>query len=89
MEFGWDEAKRRSNLIKHGVSFNAAIVAFLDPKRLVNEDRKADYGEVRFNMLAVFNGRIHHITYTSRDGQVRLISARKANKREQKRYGNG
>ena len=51
----------------------------------VRDDRK-DYGEVRYNMLAKVNGRVFHITFTERGRILWIISARKANLREQRRY---
>ena len=43
-------------------------------------------GEVRYNMLAKVNGRVFHITFTERGEIIWIISARKANQREQRRY---
>ncbi|MGL5115969.1 MAG: BrnT family toxin [Beijerinckiaceae bacterium] len=87
MEFAWDEGKRRSNLAKHGLDFADVYPAFFDAKKTVVEDIRSDYGEVRYNMLAKLHGRICHVTFTERNEVVWLISARKANQREQKRYG--
>jgi uncharacterized protein len=66
MEFGWDDAKRRSNLIKHGVDFGDVIPAFIDPDRKIIPDLRTDYGEERYNMYARLDGRLHNITYTMR-----------------------
>jgi hypothetical protein len=54
-------------------------------KKVVRDDRK-DYGEERFNMLAKVEGRVFHVTFTERGQITWIISARKANKREQRRY---
>ena len=86
MEFGWDEAKRKSNLAKHGFDFADVFPAFFDAKKVIVEDNRINYGEMRYNMLAKFSGRICHITFTERNIVTWLISARKANQREQKRY---
>ena len=86
MDFGWDETKNRSNLRKHGLDFVAIFGAFDDRFRMVVPDERHDYGEKRYNMLASLDGRVHHITFTERGEMIWLISARKANKREQKRY---
>ncbi len=51
------------------------------------KDTRKDYGEVRCNMLAKVNGRVFHVTFTERGEITWIISARKANKREQRRYG--
>lgn len=86
MEFDWDERKREGNLIKHEIDFALLFAAFLDPNRITTEDIRYEYGEIRVNMLATFRERIYHITYTQRGAMTWLISARKANKREQRRY---
>lgn len=88
MEFGWDDAKYRGNLRKHSIDFFAILDAFDDKSKVVVPDERYDYGEKRYNMLASLNGRIHNITFTERGELIWLISARKANKREQKRYAN-
>lgn len=87
MEFGWDESKRKGNLVKHGLDFADVFPAFFDTAKVIVEDIRANYGEVRYNMLAKLNGRICNITFTERETVTWLISARKANQREQKRYG--
>jgi uncharacterized protein len=87
MEFGWDEAKCQSNLVKHGLDFADVFPAFFDIKKVVVEDIRANYGELRYNMLAKLHGRICNITFTERNEVIWLISARKANQREQTRYG--
>jgi uncharacterized protein len=86
MEFGRDPAKRTSNLVKHGVDFRDVFRCFEDPERLLWQDVRRDYGEARLNMLAVLAGRVMHIIFTARDQVIWLISARKANEREQRRY---
>jgi hypothetical protein len=61
-------------------------VGFADPARKVVRDDRKDYGEERFNMLAKVQGRVFHITYTERGSITWIISVRKANRREQRRY---
>jgi uncharacterized protein len=87
-EFDWHDEKHASNVAKHGIDFFDVLVAFSDPGRMVAEDARRDYGETRYNMLAKAYGRVFHITYTPRGAVTWLISARKANDREQKRYEN-
>jgi uncharacterized DUF497 family protein len=65
------------------------LVGFIDPARKVVRDDRKDYGEVRYNMLAKVNGRVFHITFTERGRILWIISARKANQREQRRYEQG
>jgi uncharacterized DUF497 family protein len=89
MEFGWHAAKREKTLAERGVDFEDVVVGFSDPKRMVMPDVRRDYGEARYNMLARCEGRVFHITYTLRGDLTWIISARKANTREQRRYAQG
>lgn len=89
MRFEWDETKAASNLRKHGVDFDDALRVFLDPGRLVAEDERRDYGEHRFRVLGGVDGRVLLVVYTWRGRVCRLISARKANGRERRRYEAG
>lgn len=85
MEFEWDETKDAANRAKHGLSL--ALAARLDwAAGQVEEDTRADYGEVRFQLLARLDGRIHLCVYTVREGKNRVISLRKANRREIMKY---
>lgn len=86
MEFGYDPKKQRSNVAKHSLDFVDVFGCFFDASRVVWVDDRQEYGEVRYNMLAELDGRIYHITFTERGEVIWLISARKANKREQRRY---
>ena len=69
--------------------FADVLVGFVDPARKMVRDDRKDYGEVRYNMLAIVNGGVFHITFTERGKIVWIISARKANQREQRRYEQG
>jgi len=86
MQFEWDRAKGEENLRKHGVSFDDALYVFADPFRLDEPDFRTDYGESRRLTMGEIDGRLHVVAYTMRGDVVRLISARKANEREKKRY---
>ena len=86
MEFEWDPAKAEHNLAKHGVTFGYATRAFDDPHRLDLEDRRRDYGEGRRVALGKIKARVFAVAYTLRNDVIRLISARKANPREQRQY---
>jgi uncharacterized DUF497 family protein len=83
--FEWDETKRQANSAKHGVDF-AAVVGFEFETALISVDDRRDYGEVRYVALGFIGERIHAVTYTQRGDNVRVISLRKANAREIKRY---
>ena len=89
MEFEWSPAKRDRTLAERGVDFSAVLVGFLDPNRKIARDFRRDYGEERFNMLARCDGRVYHVTFTMRGAVTRIISARKANQRERRRYEQG
>jgi len=87
MEFGWHEFKRQKTLAERGVDFARMALAFRDPDRMTRVDDRRDYGEIRFNMPAQVKGRVYHVTYTERGNLIWIISARKANEREQRTYG--
>jgi uncharacterized protein len=86
LEFEWDTRKAARNVAKHGVPFEYATRAFLDPRRLDIEDYRRDYGEQRRFTLGRIDGRVFAIAYTPRGGMIRVISARRANEREKKQY---
>ena len=85
MEFQWDAAKSAANEVKHGISFLQAAQIFRGPV-LKTRDTRQDYGEDRFVALGLFDGELLSIVFTERDGDIRIISARKASKNERKRY---
>ncbi len=80
-----DPAKERRNLAERGLSLDLA--ERLDwATALVWEDMRKDYGERRYCVLGFIEDRLHSVVFTPRDGKPRVISLRKANKREVKRY---
>lgn len=85
MAFEWDEQKRDSNLAKHGVDFRD-IPALFDGDVLTIIDEREDYGETRISCLGEIEGRVYAVAYTWRGGNRRIISARKANERETRKY---
>jgi len=90
VRFTWDEAKNRSNLAKHKVSFATACLVFDDPHALSQLDRVVE-GEQRWQTLGLIGGvvvlTVAH-TYTEENGEevIRIISARKATSYERKKY---
>ena len=86
--FQWDDKKAKSNEAKHLVSFPFATRAFDDKNRLTFIDNRFDYDEVRYITLARIEQRVYVLVYTIRGSVIRLISARKANSKEVKRYDN-
>jgi uncharacterized DUF497 family protein len=85
-EVEWDEAKRLANLAKHGADF--ADVPFMDwDNATILKDERFDYPEPRFWAFGMLRGRLHLAAYCLRVKIIRVISFRKANAREAKRYG--
>jgi len=86
MSFDWDPAKNAENIRKHGVRFEDAQKIF-DGLTVSKIDDRGDYGEVREISLGLWDGIVVlMVVHTDRDGTTRLISARKANRRERERY---
>lgn len=85
MGYEWDESKRESNVEWHGVDF-AIVDGFEWDASLTIMDERKEYGEDRFISVAPIRGRLHVLVWTPRDGNVRVISLRKANKREVRDY---
>ena len=85
-EFVWDEAKALSNLTKHRLAFEDAALVFLDPQRLDFDVSRAGDGEGRRKVVGAIQGRVVTVVYTLRGGRIRLISARRANIPERRRY---
>ncbi len=84
MKYTWDEAKRRSNLEKHGLDFAQAHKVF-EGLFFTIEDSRFDYGEDRFVTVGFINNMVV-IIHTETADEVRIISMRKATKYEQKYY---
>jgi uncharacterized DUF497 family protein len=85
-DFEWDEAKAASNYAKHRVRFIAARAAFKDVFAVGGVDDRDDYGEERFYIMGMVDGRLLHVTYTVRNGTIRIISARAAEPHEKRKY---
>ena len=86
MNYEWDENKAASNLRKHGILFSDAVAVFEDEMALSREDIDA-FEEQRFVVTGMdFIGRILTVAHTYRYGTIRLISARRATKKERKTY---
>jgi uncharacterized DUF497 family protein len=85
MDVEWDEQRRHTNIAKHGVEFVAAASVF-DGPILEVEDRRRDYGEMRFQALGNVAAQVIHVVYTWRGRRRRIISARRASRDERQRY---
>jgi uncharacterized DUF497 family protein len=90
VRFEWDAAKAASNLAKHRVSFETAARVFADPFLLMQQDR-IENGERRWQSIGMVDAYlvllVAHTTGEDDDTEViRIISARKAEPKERKRY---
>ena len=84
--FEWDEAKAEANLTKHGIDFLDAALVFDNEARLDWFDDREDYEEDRFCTVGAVQGRIIFVAYTIRADHIRLVSARRASKKEREEY---
>ncbi|MBF2057579.1 MAG: BrnT family toxin [Cyanobacterium sp. T60_A2020_053] len=90
MRFHWDKNKAESNFLKHGITFEDAVTIFADPYLLFTEDIKHSQKEQReWAMGESENGLILVVVFTVRQEVFRIISARKATKKERQRYEEG
>jgi uncharacterized protein len=85
MGVSYDPKKCSRNVGERGLSFER-VRGFEWSGAYVLEDVRRDYGEPRFQALGEIDGRLHMLVFTPRDGDVHVISLRKANRREIKRY---
>jgi uncharacterized protein len=81
----WTEAKRRSNLLKHGVDL-ALAEKFDFVTALIEEDADEAYGERRERAIGWIDGRLYVYVYTLRDEADHAISLRRAEPKEYRRY---
>lgn len=86
----WDPAKERSNVRKHGISFEIAQNVFDDPDALVDRDR-FEGGEYRWQTMGLVDNELllfvaHTVREAEDDEIIRIISARRVTRSERKRY---
>jgi len=86
--FEWDEAKSEACFHGRGFDFAYAARAFFDPNRLIQTDTRHSYGEERYQLIGQIEQRLFVVVYTPRRIATRIISARKANRREAMHYEN-
>ncbi len=87
--FEWDDAKAASNIEKHGVGFEEASTVFYDPHALLIDDEGHSQDEKRFVILGISDvARVLTVCHCYREAidRVRIISARRATKREEAEY---
>lgn len=85
MEFEWDENKRLTSIRKHGIDFVDVPEVFDGETVTVKDDRFA-YGEQRFVTLGLLKGQVVAVVHTEHADHIRIISARKATKYEERSY---
>lgn len=83
--YEWNEAKNQRNIAKHGIDFADAFRIF-EKAMLVRRDDRRDYRDTRWIALGDLNGVVVVLVYTRRRQRVRIISIRRANRRERKVY---
>ena len=89
LKFEWDESKNQTNIKKHGISFEEASSVFYDDEALIITDESHSEKEDRFVMIGFsykFNLLVVCHCYRQNETIIRIISARKATKRERKEY---
>jgi uncharacterized DUF497 family protein len=84
MEFEWDEKKSRANKSKHGIDFNAATKLWNDQDRI--EIQTNFPGESRNALIGKIGDKLWTAIFTHRVDAVRIISVRRARKKESKLY---
>ncbi len=85
MPVTFDPAKSERNVAERGIPFSMAS-DFDWSTALVAEDTRRNYGERRFQAVGFIGERLHVLVFTPRDQDVHVISLRRANERERKRY---
>ena len=88
MRFEWNPDKAKRNLILHKVSFEEAIESFFDPNALDDFDELHSEQETRYNLIGMSSRRLLFVVYSEpAEEVVRIISARKADRKHEKIYG--
>ncbi|MCG8584564.1 MAG: BrnT family toxin [Pirellulales bacterium] len=87
MDFEWDDDKDATNVAKHGIDFAHAQSVFLDPNAFTVFDPDHSADEDRYLTIGFADdGRLLVVSHTDRGDATRIISARKATKREAEGY---
>ena len=90
LTFSWDDRKDRTNQRKHGVSFEEAVTAFADENARLKHDPDHSQDEDRFILLG-FSAKLRLLVvshaWRQDETEIRIISARKAIRKERKQYG--
>jgi uncharacterized DUF497 family protein len=86
LKFEWNKSKAKDNFAKHGVSFEPAERVFDDPFAVEFLDHREDHDEERFVIVGIADRQVLFVAYPERIDAIRIISARRATKYEQKIY---
>jgi hypothetical protein len=87
IRFEWDNKKAAANFKKHRVNFEEAITVFSNPLAVIFDDEAHSVDEIREIIIGhSVNNRLILVSFTERDGIIRIISARQATKQERKDY---
>lgn len=88
LEFEWDTEKDKINQERHNISFDTAKEVFYDSNRVRRPDFTHSFNEPRYITIGLLRGSFTmlFISYTKRSGVIRIISARKATKKERSEY---
>ncbi|MGA8041870.1 MAG: BrnT family toxin [Terracidiphilus sp.] len=84
--FVWDEAKRESNLRKHGLDFRDAYLVYDNPDKCTYVSPRPDEPRWMDLAMAMVHGRLLALIYTRREEDVRVISFRPASREERRQY---
>ena len=85
MKIEFDPAKDARNVLERGLSFECVAEFDFETALFLVDDRR-DYGETRWQALGLLDGRLHALVFVEIAGGIRVVSFRKANRREVKRY---
>ena len=81
--YTWDEAKRKSNLRKHGLDF-ADAPAVIEGKSYTEEDTRYHYAQRRYLTIGYLKGKVVVVVFTEEDDEIRIISFRNATRHERR-----
>jgi len=85
MKYVWDRHKNAANIAKHGFDFTDAERVFEEPV-IVWVDKRRNYGEERYVAIGSFEGICFTVVFTDRQGERRIISVRRSNRKERHRF---
>ena len=85
MNIDFDPVKNARNIAERGLPFNR-VARFDFESALFSVDTRRDYGETRRRALGFIDGRLHALVFVATERDIRVISLRKANKCEVRRY---